>query len=161
VKAQRLPPFRRPPAVRSQTMRAIRSTSNKSTERRLASLLAKNGLRGWRLRTKELPGTPDFVFAREGVAVFSDGCFFHGCPYCGHIPKTNTAYWRAKIARNRRRDAKVDRELRTLGYSIVRVWECQLRDRPASCLKRIQRALKSARNTADSGNKRQFLRRNS
>jgi DNA mismatch endonuclease Vsr len=141
LKTKGLPPFKRPSATRSRTMRAIRSASNKSTERRLASLLAKDGLRGWRLRTKELPGTPDFVFARESVVIFSDGCFFHGCPHCGHIPKTNAAYWRAKIARNRRRDTRVTRKLRALGYSVVRLWECQLRKRPLWCIRRIKRAL--------------------
>jgi DNA mismatch endonuclease (patch repair protein) len=99
------------------------------------------GLRGWRVRPKGIAGTPDFVFARRRLVVFSDGCFFHGCPRCGHIPKTNAAYWRAKIARNRRRDAKVTRKLRSMGYRVVRVWECQLRKRPAWCLKRIERAL--------------------
>jgi DNA mismatch endonuclease (patch repair protein) len=141
VKIDRLPAFKRPSSDRSRIMQAIRSTSNKSTERRLVALLAKSGLRGWHLRPRDIPGTPDFVFARRRLAVFSDGCFFHGCPHCGHIPKTNVAYWRTKIARNRRRDARVTRKLRALGYSVVRVWECQLRKRPTWCLKRIERAL--------------------
>ena len=143
MKTKGLPSFKRPSATRSRAMRAIRSGSNKSTEKRLASLLAKNGFYGWRLRTKELPGTPDFVFARESVAIFSDGCFFHGCPHCGHIPKTNAAYWRAKIARNRTRDTRATRKLRALGYSVVRIWECQLRKRPLWCIRRIKRALES------------------
>jgi DNA mismatch endonuclease (patch repair protein) len=140
--SETLPPFKRPSAKRSENMRAIRSASNRSTERRLASLLAKSGLRGWRLRAKGLPGTPDFVFLRERVAVFSDGCFFHGCTHCGHVPKTNSVYWRAKIARNRRRDVRVDRKLRALGYSVVHIWECQLRNHPSRCLRRIERVLK-------------------
>lgn len=122
-------------------MRAVGSSGNRTTERRLASLLAKGGLRGWVLRAKALPGTPDFLFPRESVAVFSDGCFFHGCPRCGHIPKTNTAYWRAKIARNRRRDATVSRKLRAMGYSVIRIRECQLRDMPARSLERVKRAI--------------------
>ena len=142
MKPESLPPFKRPSATRSRNMRAIRSTANRSTERRLASLLANSGLRGWRLRAKELPGTPDFVFARRRLIVFSDGCFFHGCPQCGHVPKANRLYWGAKIARNRSRDARVDRKLRALGYTVIRIWECQLRDRPAWCLKRIECALK-------------------
>lgn len=141
MKTETLPPFKRPSDTRSRTMRAIRSTSNKTTERRLASLLAKSGLRGWRLRSKQVLGTPDFVFPQKRVAVFSDGCFFHGCPHCGHIPRTNKAYWTAKILRNRRRDARISRRLRAMGYSVIRIWECRLRERPAWCLKRIERAL--------------------
>lgn len=141
MKTARLPAFKAPSSARSRTMRAIRSTFNKTTERRLISLLANGGFRGWRLRPKGIPGTPDFVFVRRRLAVFSDGCFFHGCPDCGHIPKTNVAYWRAKIARNQRRDARVSRKLRSMGYSVIRIWECHLRKRPVWCLKRIERAL--------------------
>jgi len=139
-----LPAFKPPSSARSKTMRAIRSTSNKTTERRLASLLAKTGLRGWRLRPKKIPGTPDFLFPRKRLVVFADGCFFHGHPNCVRIPRTNAAYWRAKILRNRRRDARVSRKLRSIGYSVIRIWECQLRNRPVWCLKRIERALKNS-----------------
>jgi DNA mismatch endonuclease (patch repair protein) len=84
---------------------------------------------------------PDFFFARRRVAVFVDGCFWHGCPRCGHIPKTNSAYWGAKIARNRTRDARISRALRAQGYSVLRIWECDLRSRPERCVRRIQRML--------------------
>jgi len=137
----RLPLFKIPSEKRSNNMRAIRSSGNKTTEKRLVYLLAKSGCKGWRLHPKYIRGSPDFVFERESLIIFTDGCFFHGCPHCGHIPKTNTAYWRAKIARNRRRDAAVSRRLKLLGYSIVRIWECQLRESPRLCLGRIRRAL--------------------
>src|SRR5579862_7724935 len=106
-----LPVFKTPTAQRSRNMRAIRSSANVTTERRLISMLLRARLRGWRLRIKHLPGTPDFVFLRRRVVVFVDGCFFHGCPLCGHIPKTNRAYWRAKMTRNRQRDKRISREL--------------------------------------------------
>jgi DNA mismatch endonuclease (patch repair protein) len=86
-----------------------------------------------------LPGKPDIVMPHRHIAIFVDGCFWHGCPRCGHIPKTNEAYWRAKITRNKKRDRKSTKELKTLGYRVVRIWECQLAKRPASCLKRITR----------------------
>src|ERR1700728_3052304 len=111
MKRKGLPAFRPPSSDRSQNMRAIRSTANATTEKRLISLLLRCRLRGWRVRPKDIPGTPDFVFPRSRLAIFCDGCFFHGCPKCGHIPKTNVAYWRAKILRNRRRDAKGSRKL--------------------------------------------------
>jgi DNA mismatch endonuclease (patch repair protein) len=143
MKRKGLPAFRPPSSDRSRNMRAIRSTANATTEKRLISLLLRRRLRGWRVRPKDIPGTPDFVFPRSHLAIFCDGCFFHGCPKCGHIPKTNVAYWRAKILRNRRRDAKVSRKLRSLGYSVIRIWECQLRKRPTSSVMRICQRLKA------------------
>lgn|SRR6266850_464001 len=132
-----LPAFRRPDARRSENMRAIRSSQNRTTERRLVSLLLKQRNVGWKIHPKGLPGKPDFVIPSKHVAIFVDGCFWHGCPRCGHLPKSNRAYWRAKIARNKKRDRKSTRELRALGFRVVRIWECQLAKRPARCLRRI------------------------
>lgn len=134
---QRLPGFRTPDARRSKNMRAIRSSRNRTTERRLTSLLASSGIRGWKLRPKGIQGNPDIMITSKRIAVFVDGCFWHGCPRCGHIPKTNRAYWLAKLARNKRRDSRMTRELRAQGFRVVRIWECQLRKRPKRCLDRI------------------------
>ena len=128
-------------------MRAIRSAGNRTTEMHLRAILVQHAISGWRLREKDIPGIPDFFFSNERLAVFVDGCFWHGCPKCGHIPKTNRAYWRAKISRNRVRDARITRQLRRLGFSVVRLWECDLRTRPSTCLRRIERALKRKRPT--------------
>jgi DNA mismatch endonuclease (patch repair protein) len=136
-----LPPFKAPPECRSRNMRAIRSFGNKSTERRLASLFKKHHLRGWRSHSLDVVGKPDFVIKQKRVAVFVDGCFFHGCPRCGHVPRTNRLYWAAKITRNKRRDAAISKALRKLGYQVVRVWECQLKRYPERCVARIVRAL--------------------
>jgi DNA mismatch endonuclease Vsr len=132
-----LPPFKRPGETRSGNMRAIRSSSNRTTERRLRAFLVQNAIKGWKLHPPNMPGNPDLLVPIRRVAVFVDGCFWHGCPRCGHIPKTNRAYWRAKIARNKQRDRKSAKELRALGFRVVRIWECQLAKRPASCLRRI------------------------
>lgn len=141
MKQKILPAFKAPSTSRSKNMRAIRSSANATTEKRMISLFLRSRLRGWRVRLKEIPGTPDFVFPDCRLAIFVDGCFFHGCPKCGHIPKTNSEYWEAKILRNRRRDLRISRQLRLLGYSVIRIWECQLRTSPIQCLKRIQRIL--------------------
>jgi DNA mismatch endonuclease (patch repair protein) len=138
---QALPPFRTPPLGRSNNMRAIRSACNRTTEQRLIAILASAHLSGWTVRPKGIPGSPDFAFPREGTVIFVDGCFWHGCPECGHIPKTNKAYWRAKICRNRARDAKITRALRKSGLHVVRLWECALKLRPSQCVARIRRAL--------------------
>lgn len=70
---------------------------------------------------------PDFVFPRRRLAVFVDGCFWHGCPRHGTQPKSHRAFWRRKFARNKRRDARVNRELRRLGWRGLRIWEHALR----------------------------------
>jgi DNA mismatch endonuclease (patch repair protein) len=107
---------------RSSVMAAVRSRGNKSTEARLVALLREWKMRGWR-RGSKLPGSPDFVFAGSRVAIFVDGCFWHGCPRHGHYPRSNAAFWRAKIERNRRRDRRVARALRRAGWSVMRIWE--------------------------------------
>lgn len=122
---------------RSQNMRAIKSNSNATTELRLRGHLISSQIVGWKVRPKGILGSPDFFFPAQRVAVFVDGCFWHGCPRCGRTPKANRGYWRTKLARNKRRDAQVKRTLRSHGIRILRFWECQLRDRPTRCLAKL------------------------
>jgi DNA mismatch endonuclease, patch repair protein len=110
---------------RSRIMSAVRSTGNRTTEQALASLLRKHGLRGWR-RHLPLPGRPDFAWPKERVAVFVDGCFWHGCPRCYRAPRHNARFWKEKVEANRRRDVRVARQLRRQGWSVLRVWECRV-----------------------------------
>jgi DNA mismatch endonuclease (patch repair protein) len=126
-------------------MSQVRSKGNVTTEKRLASLLRSAGLRGWR-RHQSLLGRPDFVWLKQKVAVFVDGCFWHGHE-CGRnlTPKTNVKAWREKIERNKDRDRQVTRRLRRQGWQVVRIWECQLAELPVRCIGRIQRALKPLR----------------
>lgn len=132
-----LPSFNKPTETRSQNMRAIRSSGNKTTEKRLWSLLRENHVAGWRLHPPGIVGNPDLLMKRKRIAVFIDGCFWHGCPRCGHIPRTNRAYWTAKIARNKRRDRAVSKTLTALGFRVVRIRECQLRANPKRCFTKI------------------------
>ena len=111
---------------RSEVMSRIRGSGNKATELRLIPLFRANGITGWR-RGSKLPGKPDFVFPRLRVAVFVDGCFWHGCPKHATQPKTNAGFWRKKIARNQQRDREVGRVLRRAGWRVIRVWEHGLR----------------------------------
>lgn len=136
-----LPAFVRPPRARSENMRAILSARNRTTERRLRALLTQAGVSGWRVRPANVAGAPDFAFLADHVLIFVDGCFWHGCPRCGREPKTNSRYWTAKIVRNRSRDRRVRRFLRSRGYTVLRIWECDLRGQPAKCVARIQKAL--------------------
>ena len=66
---------------------------------------------------------PDIVFTRQRVAVFVDGCFWHRCPHHGNVPRSNGGYWTQKLKRNQVRDAYVSAELRTAGWTVVRIWE--------------------------------------
>lgn len=126
---------------RSQLMSRVRSTGNKTTEKCLASMLREKGLNGWR-RHQSLPGKPDFVWRATKVAVFVDGCFWHGHNCRRNLsPKRNKKAWDNKIKGNRVRDRKVTRQLRQGGWKVVRIWECQLNKSPATCLTRISKAI--------------------
>jgi len=121
------------PERRSELMSLIRGSGNRSTELRLASAFRAAGLNGWR-RHLGLPGRPDFTFRKERVCIFVHGCFWHGCPRCYRQPRTNIAFWRAKVAGNRARDRRSVRKLRAMGYHVIVVWECDLR---GACVERV------------------------
>lgn len=125
-------------------MSRIRSRGNKETEIMLAKLLRRHGIKGWR-RHQPVFGKPDFIFSKARLAVFVDGCFWHGCPKHGTKPKSNRAYWRQKLARNKHRDRLVTRTLRRAGWQVVRIWDCELQKRPQLCIQSIQNALAAKR----------------
>jgi DNA mismatch endonuclease (patch repair protein) len=109
---------------RSVRMAQVRATRNRSTEMRVAAQLIRRGLRGWKRHASDVAGRPDFCFMRLRVAVFVDGCFWHGCPKCRrNTPRSRRGFWRRKIDSNRRRDRKVGRLLRAQGYTVLRIWE--------------------------------------
>ena len=126
--------------VRSKIMASIH-TFGGTTERKMEKLLRKRGIRGFR---KQWPvaGKPDFAWPKSRVALFVDGCFWHGCPRCDRPSKSNTMFWKSKIVSNRRRDARVARKLRKEGWSVLRVWECKIAEERT--LSRIMRAVQLA-----------------
>jgi DNA mismatch endonuclease (patch repair protein) len=129
---------------RSRVMAAIRCRGNKATELAMIALFRRHGIIGWR-RNARVFGKPDFVFRRQRVAVFVDGCFWHCCPLHANLPANNRAFWRGKLAANRRRDRLVTHSLRKAGWRVVRIWEHDLkRGRHAAVLRRIRRALDGA-----------------
>jgi DNA mismatch endonuclease (patch repair protein) len=111
---------------RSQVMSAVKGKGNKSTELALAKLFRKNGIKGWRRNYSGVIGKPDFVFPKERIAVFVDGCFWHGCKKHRTIPVTRRSFWVTKIERNRERDRLVNRELKRSGWKVRRFWEHEL-----------------------------------
>lgn len=118
-------------------MGSIRGKGNRTTEARFRALLVRVGVRGWTMQTKGIRGKPDFYFPDRRVAVFLDGCFWHGCPTCGHLPSVNRLFWKAKIERNQQRDRDTNEHLRQAGIKAVRFWEHDLRDSRAECIKKL------------------------
>ena len=144
------PRFAKPSAERSRTMRAVKSRDTKP-ELLVAAMLDELCVT-YRREAAELPGKPDFVIKKRGrqaLALFVHGCWWHAhdCPRGVRIPKTNRAYWLAKITRNHRRDRRVTRELRELGYSVWTIWECRLKKRrlPPRLVARLQEFVMSRR----------------
>jgi len=123
-------------------MAAIRSKGNKDTELKLASIFRANGISGWR-RYQPLIGKPDFVFLQQRLAVFVDGCFWHGCPKHGRKPGSNRAYWLPKLRRNHERDKVVKNALSKTGWIVLRVWEHDLASE-SRVAQRITKALDQA-----------------
>ena len=123
-------------------MQAIRAKGNKSTELKMVKLFRENKITGWR-RHLPLPGKPDFTFRNEKLTLFVDGCFWHRCPKCYREPKTNSDFWKSKIENNVKRDHKVTNELKQAGWTVVRLWECQLK-KPERFLNRIKKKLEKA-----------------
>jgi len=128
---------------RAELMSRVRNKGNKSTEQRMAHLLRALHLTGWRRHVK-LMGNPDFVWRKERVALFVDGCFWHG-HHCDRnlTPKNNASHWESKLAATRRRDKANGRLLRFRGWKVIRIWECKLKRMPDACLRRVCAALKS------------------
>jgi DNA mismatch endonuclease (patch repair protein) len=112
---------------RSQIMRQVKSSRNKSTELKLIQFFRFNSIKGWR-RNSQILGKPDFVFPRSKTAVFVDGCFWHGHNCRNLTPKDNEGYWLNKISRNKERDKAVTRLLTNNGWRVIRLWECQLKN---------------------------------
>jgi len=106
-------------------MSKVRGAGNRSTELRLVRLFRSHSIVGWRRHVKitSLRVRPDFVFRAARVAVFVDGCFWHGCPEHGTWPKENADWWRGKIEANKRRDRDTDARLTAAGWTVIRVWE--------------------------------------
>ena len=109
-------------------MGRVRSTGNKSTEGKLIELFKRNRLTGWR-RRYPIFGKPDVTFPNSKVAIFVDGCFWHNCPKHGQIPENNREFWIEKINTTKKRDRLVNRTIQNKGWRVLRIWECELKDK--------------------------------
>jgi DNA mismatch endonuclease (patch repair protein) len=136
---ERTKPYSVPDELRSRIMRSNKSHGNLSTELSLVRLMRVNRISGWRRRVL-ITGRPDFVFKPQRVALFIDGCYWHGCK-CRRLPKKNRRYWQEKFEANQARDARVTRQLRAEGWNVLRFWEHQIKKEPQLVMRRIARAL--------------------
>lgn len=130
------------PETRSKTMRAIKSR-NTGPELAVRHLLFSMGFR-YRLHRVDLPGKPDIVFVSRRKIIFVNGCFWHGhdCVRGARTPEANRNYWESKVTRNRKRDRLQTQALEASGWSVLTVWECELK-MPASLSQRMKRFLDS------------------
>lgn len=119
------------PEKRSAIMGRIAGRDTKP-EKRVRSLLHRLGYR-FRLQRRDLPGRPDIVLPRFKTVIFVHGCFWHGHPGCRRatVPAANRDFWINKITGNQARDARVKTELERLGWNVLVVWQCELKDERA------------------------------
>ncbi|MPN12921.1 hypothetical protein SDC9_160241 [bioreactor metagenome] len=106
-------------------MSAVRSKGNKSTELKLIEIFKANGIKGWK-RGYPVKGHPDFVFLDKKIAIFVDGCFWHGHS-CRNWPKSNEEFWQKKLRGNIIHDDEVNRLFKKRGWVVFRIWECELK----------------------------------
>jgi DNA mismatch endonuclease (patch repair protein) len=138
-------------AKRSSVMARIRSKGNLETELAMMRFFREHNITGWR-RQQVVFGNPDFIFRAVHLAVFVDGCFWHGCHRHGRIPTGNRDYWLNKIARNKNRDRIVTRTLRKEGWRVLRIWHHELARKNAKRLvRRFRDALAPAACLATAG----------
>lgn len=111
---------------RSDIMKQVRSSKNKSTELRLIQIFKKNNIHGWR-RNYKVKGHPDFVFLNKKIAIFVDGCFWHGHDCRNTKPKENKEYWDKKRGQNMKHDKEITEYFEGRGWTVIRIWECELK----------------------------------
>ena len=131
--------------TRSEIMRSVKSKNTKSTELALIKLFKENHITGWR-HNYNVKGHPDFVFLNKRIAIFVDGCFWHGHEGCKYFvwPKSNADFWKEKISGNIRRDKDNIRKLSQLGWNIITVWECELKtDKREETLSKLVHQIKT------------------
>lgn len=119
---------------RSDIMSSIRSKNNKSTELKLIQILKENGITGWK-RNYPVKGHPDFVFLDKKIAIFVDGCFWHGHDCRNTRPSDNAEYWAKKRERNTKHDKEITALFEHRGWTVIRIWECELKKKNEATLR--------------------------
>ena len=121
-------------------MRANRARDT-GPERRLRQALREAGLGGYRLNWRKAPGRPDIAYPGRKVAIFVHGCYWHHCPRCHpNLPKSNPDFWARKFELNRERDARKRADLQAARWTVLEVWECDVRGRLPDVLRSVEAA---------------------
>lgn len=131
---------RNPPPSSEVTTKVMKSNKGKDTgpELTLRKALRDSGFPGYRINWKKAPGRPDITYPGRKVAIFVNGCFWHRCPHCNlPLPKSHTDFWQQKFDRNIARDRKKTEELEALGWTVVTVWECEIKKDLPSVISRL------------------------
>lgn len=128
------------PEQRKKNMQHIRANDT-SIEIKLRKALWAEGIR-YRKNDQSLPGKPDIVISKHQIAIFCDSSFWHGRDFDSKKPvDTNRNYWDAKIRRNMQRDAEVTRELRAMGWTVLRFWDCDIEKNISECIRAVKEAV--------------------
>ena len=118
---------------RSQVMKSVRSSQNKSTELKLIEYFRQRQITGWQRKYK-VKGHPDFVFLKRRIAVFVDGCFWHGHDCRNTRPSANAEYWNRKRQKNMDHDKEITALFEKRGWTVIRIWECELQKKNRNIL---------------------------
>ncbi len=121
---------RNPPPTNENVRKSMRSNKGKGTKPELIvrQMLRELGYPGYRLNWKKAPGHPDIAYPGRRIAIFVNGCFWHHCPRCDlPMPKSHSDFWRTKIERNVQRDERKNGELVEAGWTVITIWECELK----------------------------------
>ncbi|UZT97065.1 very short patch repair endonuclease [Chryseobacterium fluminis] len=132
---------RSPLALNENVSKIMSKNKAKNTrpELLLRKMLWNNGLKGYRIHPKTIPGKPDICYLSKKIAIFVNGCFWHRCPHCSlTLPKNNTEFWKEKFEKNIKRDKEKNKILENDGWQIVTVWECELKNKLETTFKNIE-----------------------
>jgi DNA mismatch endonuclease (patch repair protein) len=119
-------------------------SANKATDTKpeiiLRQALWHSGIRGYRLHWRKVPGRPDIAYPSRKLAIFVNGCFWHRCPTCNlPLPKNNQDFWQLKFQKNVERDVQKVAELVAMGWEVMTVWECEIKDDLPKVIRYIQK----------------------
>lgn len=139
-------------SVTDAVRKSMRNNKRRDTKLELLvrSRLFAEGLRGYRVDVGSLPGRPDIVFHRARVAIFVNGCFWHGCPYCTRniTPSSNAEFWNNKLRQTKERDARSRQALEELGFRVITLWGCQIHADCTASVERVRQSVDMGKSTA-------------
>jgi len=133
-----------PKNQRSEVMRKVKGKNTK-LEYQVIEILLSHGIKRFKVHQPGILGSPDIVLLKEKIVIFIDSCFWHGCPKHLRMPKTNQKYWNSKIGKNVIRDIRIRAKLRRQGWSVLRIWEHDVRN-PLKVVRKITRTLNLIKN---------------